>query len=365
MASNRTFVDFFSGIGLVRLGLGSGWTCELAVDHDPAKKCNYLSHFGPSPEYRCCGVEDLRAKDVPSVDLAAICFPCTDLSLAGQGAGLDNGPQSRSFWSVAQLLKTLSPRKRPRLIMIENVLGLFRRASGRDLVSIARALTKLGYGIDALVLDAKWFVPQSRPRIYLIAEKDASTRRVAEHTLLRPTGLMQVIDRSSDINWSLIDLPKVASKRKALRDVLDLRLSQSAWWSIERRDYLLSQMWPKQRAKLQSEKKSRTYKVYTAYRRMREWQDGSIRSTAELRTDGVAGCLRTPKGGSARQIVVRTGRDRIDVRYMNVREAARLMGADDYRFNCSDTKAHYALGDAVCVPAIRWIERHTLRPRLN
>lgn len=365
MASKRTFVDFFAGIGLVRLGLGGGWTCQLAVDHDPGKEQCYRQHFGAAPEYRCLGVEDLAVADLPKVDLASICFPCTDLSLAGRGAGLDQGTQSSSFWSVVDLLESTSPRSRPRIILIENVLGLFRRAGGRDLVKIGRALTRLGYGVDVFVLDARWFVPQSRPRIYVVAERSGSPRQNADASDLRPDALLQVIRGAPDVRWSLADLPMVSVDPTPLRDVIERSLPTSSWWSDERRDYLLQQMWPRQRGRLESERHARIYQVYTAFRRMREWGDGVVRSTAELRTDGLAGCLRTPKGGSARQIVVRAGRGRIDARYMNVREAAKLMGADKYLFDCSETKALYALGDGVCVPAIHWIERHAVRPRLN
>lgn len=83
---------------------------------------------------------------------------------------------------------------------------------------------------------------------------------------------------------------------------------------------------------------------------------------AELRTDGVAGCLRTPRGGSGRQILVKAGKGKFFARLVSPREAARLMGADDFKLNVPLNQALFGFGDAVCVPVIEWIAKHYLNP---
>jgi DNA (cytosine-5)-methyltransferase 1 len=98
----------------------------------------------------------------------------------------------------------------------------------------------------------------------------------------------------------------------------------------------------------------------TVFRRMR-----AGRSMAELRTDGVAGCLRTPKGGSAKQILFKAGRGEYHARLLTPREAARLMGADDYTLPNSLDASYFGFGDAVCVPVIEWIATHYLNPLVN
>src|SRR5258708_2114273 len=98
----------------------------------------------------------------------------------------------------------------------------------------------------------------------------------------------------------------------------------------------------------------------TAFRRMR-----NKRSTAELRFDGIAGCLRTPRGGSARQILFKAGRGKYFVRLLTPRECGRLMGAGDYRILGSSTQALFGFGDAVCVPVIEWIADNYLNPAIN
>ena len=83
---------------------------------------------------------------------------------------------------------------------------------------------------------------------------------------------------------------------------------------------------------------------------------------AELRTDGIAGCLRTPRGGSARQILIKAGRGKTMVRLLTPRECARLMGADEFAIDAPLNQALFGFGDAVCVPVISWIARNYLNP---
>ena len=103
--------------------------------------------------------------------------------------------------------------------------------------------------------------------------------------------------------------------------------------------------------------KGKTISYGTVFRRVRYG-----RSMAELRTDGVAGCLRTPRGGSGRQILFVAGRNRYAVRLLTPRECARLMGADDFRITVSLNQALFGFGDAVCVPVVRWIAENYLTP---
>jgi len=86
---------------------------------------------------------------------------------------------------------------------------------------------------------------------------------------------------------------------------------------------------------------------------------------AELRTDGLAGCLRTPRGGSGRQILFKAGKGQSFARLLTPRECARLMGADDYNISAPPNQALFGFGDAVCVPVIEWIGKYYLNPVIN
>jgi DNA (cytosine-5)-methyltransferase 1 len=95
--------------------------------------------------------------------------------------------------------------------------------------------------------------------------------------------------------------------------------------------------------------------IGTIYRRVREG-----RSRSEIRTDGLAGCLRTPRGGSSKQIVFLAGEGKIRMRWMNPREYARLQGCPDYPITVDRNEALWGFGDAVCVPVIGWIAENVL-----
>jgi len=161
-----------------------------------------------------------------------------------------------------------------------------------------------------------------------------------------------------DIAWRIRQVPPLPVCSLRLDDILeDLPQNNRMWWSRERCDYMLNQMSPKHRAEAEKMIQNTRVSYGTVFRRVR-----NHKSMAELRTDGIAGCLRTPRGGSGRQILFAAGRGRFAVRLLTPRECARLMGADDFEIHCSLNQALFGFGDAVCVPVIEWIGKNYLNP---
>jgi len=361
MMTERTVAEFFAGIGLMRLGLEqAGWRIVWANDIDEDKLQMYRGHFGTdNARFHLGDVHALRAGDVPPVGLATASFPCNDLSLAGARRGLA-GKHSSAFWGFLEAVKTLSPR--PPLVLLENVPGFLTSRAGSDFEDVCLALNELGYSVDAFMIDAVFFVPQSRQRMFIVGKLEAR-----EHTgtadpqafyqsQLRPPALADFILRTPGIKWSLRDLPRIHKTETSLDDVLDeVSIDSTQWWSTERAAYLLSQMSERHRAVAEELMSGNTISYGTVFRRVRNG-----RSMAELRTDGIAGCLRTPRGGSGRQILFCAGRGQYAVRLLNPRECARLMGADGFRIETSFNKALFGFGDAVCVPVIKWIAENYL-----
>ena len=108
-------------------------------------------------------------------------------------------------------------------------------------------------------------------------------------------------------------------------------------------------------------KRAKTFFAGTAYRRTRPDENGIRTQRLEVRFDGVAGCLRTPNGGSSRQTVILVEKGVVRSRLMTVRECARLMGTPDtYRIQGTYNDGYRAMGDAVAVPVTRWLKRHLL-----
>ena len=149
------FYEFFAGGGMVRAGLGAGWTCLFANDFDARKGLTYQANWGTGGELT---VGDVRA--------AGRCRPARParpglglLSLPGpvprrRGAGLAGR-------TVRDLLRLLGPHPRPgrqgrapRLVAVENVCGALTSHGGRDFEAICRTFAEAGYRFGALVINA-------------------------------------------------------------------------------------------------------------------------------------------------------------------------------------------------------------------
>ena len=154
---------------MARAGLGPDWTCVFANDFDHKKVESYRRNWGRG-EMRPGDVGDVSPDELPgAADLAWASFPCQDLSLAGGGAGL-MGERSGTFWPFWKLLSRLAPgRRMPTVVALENVCGALTSHGGSDFAAIGEALTGQGYQFGALVVDAALFLPQSRPRLFIIA----------------------------------------------------------------------------------------------------------------------------------------------------------------------------------------------------
>src|ERR1039458_4375961 len=358
----KNFAEFFAGIGLMRMGLErAGWRIAFANDIDEDKWQMYRDHFGDTGEFIVDDIHKLGPNQIPDVALATASFPCNDLSLAGARKGLA-GEQSSAFWGFVDILTKLGHR-RPLLVLLENVTGFLTSHDGNDFRDALLALNRLGYAVDAFIIDAVRFVPQSRQRLFVLVTQSATRSALNEtpkfyETDCRPAALADFILWNPEINWKIRRLPALPNTRKELPGILEnLSPNSQIWWSRERCDYLLNQMSPKHRATADAMLRDRQISYGTVFRRVRNGK-----SMAELRTDGIAGCLRTPRGGSGRQILFAAGKGRFTVRLLTPRECARLMGADDFVINASLNQALFGFGDAVCVPVIEWIGRNYLNP---
>ena len=374
----KTFCEFFAGIGLVREGLSSsGWSCVYANDIDPKKRELYEGRFGAEGHFHEGDVWNLGEviERIPhSPFLATASFPCIDLSLAGHWRGFD-GKHSSTFFGFAKALDALQDR-RPKVVMLENVTGFITSQGGRDFESAVRALADLGYWIDAFVLDAKHFLPQSRARVFVIGVKehvassiavrktrldwmaDEWTQRVEKaDKSIRPAKLVDLM-RSIELptGWSAFDMPVPKTARPDISEFIDLDDDQD-WWDAKALTKHHDMMNLRHRQLIDDILATGKSFVGTIFRRKR-----LNKTWAEVRFDGMAGCLRTPKGGSAKQIVIVADKGKMRMRWMSAREYSRLQGAGDFPLATNTIQNLFGFGDAVCVPVIRWIDEHILTP---
>lgn len=279
-------VEFFAGIGLVRLALEQqGWRVVFANDIDP-KKAEMYRHNWPNDDHLVVGdIHALKADEVPSCTLFTASFPCNDLSIAGRWEGL-HGKESSSFWGLVRILRDMGQR-RPPLVMLENVVGFLMSHGGQDFEKALLALNELGYTVDAIILNAIHWVPQSRPRLFVLAKRDErrETRACALISDSRPEALFHFISAHPNIRWDIRDVPLLPPPRSRLADIIeDLHDDDPQWWNQKRTDYFMNQMSVRHEEQARRMIAGKSYTYATAFRRVRH-----EKSMAELRTDGIAG----------------------------------------------------------------------------
>lgn len=358
--------EFFAGGGLAGLGL-DGFRIGLANDIAAMKARAFRANHPDTPLIEG-DVWTLDAADLAGAPaLLWASSPCQDVSLAGARGGLE-ARRSGAFWGFWKLVEGLKAQGRaPRAIVIENVVGLLTSGRGRDFAAVCSVLAEGGWRVGALELDAALWLPQSRPRLFIVALRDAeapetsgpsgpfhSPRLIAAHARL-PERVKGV--------WAWWSLPAPPRRNTDLASLL-IPDVEADWLSPPRVEALMTQLAPLHRARLDQALASGERQVGAAYRRVRT-QRGIKTQRLELRFDGLAGCLRTPAGGSSRQYVVVAEAGQVQVRLLTGREAARLMGvADSYILPGSESAALKLMGDAVAVPAVRALARSLLTPAL-
>lgn len=354
--------EFFAGIGLVRMGLeSSAFRVVWSNDIDPSKQQMYDSHFGRSEDHQFVRMDiaSVQGSELPpGLSLAWASFPCIDLSLAGWRRGL-HGEDSGTFWQFVRILDELGDSKPP-VVTLENVAGLATSRQGRDLEAVARALNELGYSLDILMLDARRFVPQSRPRLFIVGAREPGSANSAQgNDVLRPEALRRIFEDPAlrTHRWPLP--PPPTSLQDGLTLLVErLEKSDARWWDGPRTGAFLESLSPLQRTRLEALRSQNLVSFRTAYRRTR-----SGKAVWEIRPDDLSGCLRTARGGSSKQALVEAGHGEVRLRWMTPREYARLMGADDYRLDgIRRNQALCGFGDAVCVPVVNWLAQHYLAP---
>lgn len=360
-----TLYEFFCGGGMARAGLGSDWLCVLANDNDQKKSDIYLKNWGG---------DELVTTDVGNLtedmfkehaNLVWASFPCQDLSLAGVRSGLA-GKKSSAYWSFWKHIKNLKAKDdEPDIVALENVVGLLHSHDGEDFNAVVNSLTELGYTCGAFVMDAARFVPQSRPRTFIIGIRQgldlpSSMTQLTPQSDITPSRLLKNYEKLPLVSkekwvWFNFDVPP--TRTTTVKDILEVG-NDIAWHTEKVNERLLELMSPVHREIVESAIKNKQELIGTIYKRTRK-VNGESQQRAEIRVDGTAGCLRTPTGGSSKQhlFVVKNGKFR--ARWFTSREIARLMGLpEDYAMPANYNDAYYLVGDGLAVPVVSFIQEN-------
>lgn len=368
-----TFYEFFAGGGMARAGLGAEWVCLFANDFDYKKSRSYERNWGIGV-LKTADVKTLAPADTPGhADLAWASFPCQDLSLAGGGAGL-KGDRSGTFWPFWDLMLALINESRaPNLIVLENVCGALTSHDGKDFAAIGSTFQNAGYRFGAVVIDAALFVPHSRPRLFMVGVRESiyipqSIISAGASVQWHPKALRTAFDKlpgSVQMNWIWWRLPPPPLSDVRFADIIENAPTGVAWHSPTETARLLNMMSTVNREKVEKAKRMGRRMVGAIYKRTRLDENGFKVQRAEIRFDDIAGCLRTPAGGSSRQLIVVVEGNQIKSRLISSRETARLMGlSDGYILPDKYNEAYHVTGDGVVVPVVRHLAEHLFEPLL-
>lgn len=358
---------------MARAGLGHRWACLFANDFDPKKSRVYAENWGEA-ELKTADVRTLATTDIPGrASLAWASFPCQDLSLAGAGGGL-RGDRSGAFWPFWKLVEELVQEGRgPEIIALENVCGTLNSHDGQDFAAICEAFNRLEYSVGALVIDASLFVPQSRPRLFIIGIREgvriagnlaSDSPSLPWHTRTL-TNAYERLPSAAKSSWIWWRLPLPPSRRTSLADIIEESPEEARWYSAAETRNLVDMMSSLNRAKLERARMENRQIVGALYRRTRKDTSGRKIQRAEIRFD-ISGCLRTPAGGSSRQVVLFVQGGTLRARLISSRETARLMGLPDtYKLPAGYNDAYHITGDGVVVPVVHHLASYLFEPILN
>ena len=421
---NRTFVELFAGVGLIGRALSScGWRCVLANDICPVKRDLYYLNGGDQGKFLVKDVRDLEPEGIPPALLWTASFPCTDLSVAGLRKGM-KGSASSLIMVLEDLLRKLTEEVRPSIILLENVPGLLNSNHAADVRGMLQMFQRNGFHTaDVRVVDASHFSAQSRKRVFFIFYAGAyPLRRDGTPPQDLPLGLRRLVTDNADvIRFTFHKAPELPSpgayRLSSYLSGVDSNDRHLLWAKETFTKEALARIGPRGLDILKAQKERE--EVYSAVMRSRR---GIL--YLDIVRGGGAPCLTTPGGGGSipRILHVRkrgrkherkhertteevedhsevedeceedeeedeeevdaavggeaagpsTIRPRVPLQGMTVAlrnmtplEYARLQGCPDFRFGDVHKYACYkAMGDAVCVPVLKFLVENVLNPSI-
>lgn len=306
------FIDLFAGIGGIRTGFEkAGAKCIWSNDIDKGCYVTYVKNFGDS-DFFLGDIKEISSEDIPDFDMLCAGFPCQPFSIAGVSKkkslnrphGFEDKTQGTLFYEIARIIKD----KNPEAFFLENVKNLRNHDKGRTFAVIRETLEELGYSFYYEIIDAKYFVPQHRERIFMVGFRN----------------------KNLDFRF-----PTVEDNGAKLGHILEKKVSD--------RYTLTDKMWS----------------YLQAYAEKHQ-QKGN----------GFGYGLADPKGHT-RTLSARYYKDGSEIlipqknknpRRLTPRECARLQGFPErFEIPVSDTQAYKQFGNAVAVPVIEAVAKEVVR----
>lgn len=130
----------------------------------------YQANYDDGDSHIMAGdLRDVNLKDIPDNDILLAGFPCQPFSIAGRKLGFACDTQGTLFFNIARIIAYC----RPRAFLLENVKNLANHHNGNTFRIIRETLkNELGYHIHCKIINAKFFVPQNRERIFIVGFRE-------------------------------------------------------------------------------------------------------------------------------------------------------------------------------------------------
>lgn len=162
-----TTCDLFAGVGGIRLGFErAGFKTVFSNDNNKNCKETYDLNFRTA-KLNTEDIWNLNINKIPKFNILLAGFPCQAFSIAGYREGFkDNRNGGNLFFRIAEILE----KKKPQVVLLENVKNLEGHDEGRTFKIIIKTLEKLGYHVKSKVLNSRIHgnIPQNRERIFIV-----------------------------------------------------------------------------------------------------------------------------------------------------------------------------------------------------
>ena len=158
--------EAFAGIGCQRMAfdrLGIEYEMIGISEIDKFAIQSYMAIHGETKNFG--SITDIES--LPEIDVFTWSFPCTDLSKAGKQKGLTN-TRSGLVYEVLRILQ--NTEKKPKVLIMENVVDLVQSKFIREFNEIQVELESMGYTNYVECLNAKNYgVAQNRDRVFMVS----------------------------------------------------------------------------------------------------------------------------------------------------------------------------------------------------
>lgn len=248
--SHFKFIDLFAGIWWLRQAFDSiWWKCVFTSEWDLACQKTYAANYNCDINEIAWDITKISEKDIPSHDVLLAWFPCQPFSIAWVSKRNSLWSphwflcwmQGTLFFDVARIIA----HHKPKAFLLENVKNLISHDKWNTFKVILKTLKEdLWYNVQYKVINAKWWVPQNRQRIYIVwfldkNDFDFDTMKILDSekwpklsSILHSEDSNETSEEPYTLNWKVNDKYVLSTKLwKYLQDYADKhKIKWNGFW---------------------------------------------------------------------------------------------------------------------------------------